>query len=189
MNINNIQIASTASQPLNSSNHNEASISQLISPGILPSSQPLLISDQSRVETVTRHREARQTRRRASAPSEHQNLAQQIRRQHMANQYRQQQRYYLNNWYEERERHKPEDHDGADHTMRRPSTINEHNEEVIEERLQEVYDWEIMHLMDGLEQEQSCELEGIAALEQLPLVQDRSLVKLLISCACLKMCP
>ena len=44
---------------------------------------------------------------------------------------------------------------------------------MIEEQLQEVYDWEIMHLMDGLEQEQSYELEGIAALEQLPLEQDR----------------
>jgi hypothetical protein len=64
MNINNTQIASTASQPLNSNAHNEASISQLISPGILPTNQPLLTSDQSTVEIMTRHRKTRRTRRR-----------------------------------------------------------------------------------------------------------------------------
>ena len=57
MNINNNQIVSTASQPSNSNTHNETSISRLIWPGILPSSQPLLAFDQSRVETVTRNRE------------------------------------------------------------------------------------------------------------------------------------
>jgi hypothetical protein len=34
----------------------------------------------------------------------------------------------------------------------------------MEERLQEVYDWELMQLMDQWEQEQLKELEGIAAL-------------------------
>ena len=173
MNINNTQIASTASQPLNSNAHSEASISQLISPGILPSSQPLLTSDQSRVEIVTRHRETRRTRRRRRAPSEHQHLAQQIQRRHMANQYRQQQQYDRSDWYEERERHEREDHDRAGYMRRQPSNFSEHYEEVIEERLQEVYDWEMMHINDHSEQGESNNLEGIAALEQLSLVHDQ----------------
>ena len=151
MNINNTQIASTTSQPLNSNAHNEASISQLIWPGILPTSQPLLISDQSKFDTVTRHREAQLTRRRRRAPSEHQHLAQQIRR-----------------------RHGREDRDRADYILRRSLTFNEFLEEMIEERLLEVYDWETMHLNDRSKQEQLYELEGIAALEQLSLVQDQT---------------
>ena len=121
MNINNTQIASAASQPLNTNVHSEASISQLISPDILPPSQPLLTSDQSRVEIVTRHREIRRRRR---APSEHQHLAQQIRRRHMANQYRQQQQYDRSDWYEERERHQREDHDRAGYMRRPPSNFS-----------------------------------------------------------------
>ena len=91
----------------------------------------------------------------------------------MANQYRQQQEYYRNDRIEERERHEREDQDRDAAIRRQPSAFSEHFEDVIEERLQEVYDWEIMQLMDGLEQEHLYELEGIAALEQLPLVQDQ----------------
>jgi transposase len=66
----------------------------------------------------------------------------------MANQYRQQEQYCRSDWYEDRE-----DHERADYTRRRPLTFNEHNEQVIEERLQ-VYDWEMMHLNDHMEQMQ-----------------------------------
>ena len=173
MNINITQIASSASQPLSSNTHNEASMSQMIEPGILPSSQPPLTSDQSRVDILTRHRDARRTRRRRRTPSQQRPLAQQIRRRQMANQYRQQQEYYRNDRIEERERHEREDQDRYDAIRRQPSAFSDDFEDVIEERLQEVYDWEIMQLMDGLAQEQLYELEGIAALEQLPLVQDQ----------------
>ena len=57
---------------------------------------------------------------------------------------------------------------------RGPSTFGEHFEETIEERLQEVYDWEMMHLNHHSEQEQLYAFDGIAALEQLFLVQDRT---------------
>jgi hypothetical protein len=165
MNINDTQIGSSASQTLSSNGHNDASISQLISLGILPSNQPLLISEQSRVEIVTRHREARRTRCRRRDPSQHQQLAQQIRRRHMANQYRHQQQYYRNDRHEARERHEREDQDRYDYIRRRSSALSENFEEVIEERLQEVYDWEMMHFTDVLEQEQLYELDGTAALE------------------------
>ena len=64
------------------------------------------------------------------------------------------------------------DEDRTEDTRPPPSTVDERFEEVIEERLQEVYDWEIMQLMDQLEQEQLNGLEGIAALEQLSVAQD-----------------
>ena len=91
----------------------------------------------------------------------------------MANQYRQQQQHDRSDWYEKRERHEREDHDRAGYMRRPPSNFSEHYEEVIEERLQEVYDWEIMHINDHLEQGESNNLEGIAALEQLLLVHDQ----------------
>ena len=62
---------------------------------------------------------------------------------------------------------------GADQIRRRPSTFNEHFEKVIDEQFQEVYDWEIMHMNEHSEPEQLYELEGIAALEKLSLVQDQ----------------
>ena len=102
MNNNDEEIARAASQPLSSDAHNEASISPLISPGIVSSSQPLLLSDQSRVEIVTRHRVSRRGRRRRQAQGQPQQLAQQIRRRHMSNQYRQQQQYHRNDRYEGR---------------------------------------------------------------------------------------
>ncbi|CAF1614184.1 unnamed protein product [Didymodactylos carnosus] len=163
MDINNDGIANSVSQPLGSDTHNDASISQLISPDVIPSSQPLLLSEQSRVEIVTRHRVARRRRRRRTQ-GQHQQLAQQIRRRHMSHQYRQQQRYHRNDRYEGR--------DSSNVTRPQSSTVDEQFEEVIEERLQEVYDWEIIQLMDQLEQEQLNGLEGIAALEQLSVVQD-----------------
>jgi hypothetical protein len=147
---------------LGSDTHNEASISQLISPDILPSSQPLLLSDQSRVEIVTRHRVARRRRRRRRTQGQHQQLAQQIRRRNVANQYRQQQQYHRNDRYERRDRHQRADRDRSNDTRPQPSTVDEPFEEVIEERLEEVYDWELMQLMDHWEQEQLYELDGIA---------------------------
>jgi hypothetical protein len=164
MNINDEEITSAASQPLCSDTHNEASISQLISPGIVPSSQPLLLSDQSRVEIVNRHRVGRRGRRRRRAQGQPQQLAQQIRRRHMANQYHQQQQYHRKDRYEGRAR--------SEDTRPPPSTVDEQFEEVIGERLQAVYDWEIMQLMEQLEQEQLNGLEGIAALEHLSVAQD-----------------
>ena len=172
MNINHEEIASSASQPLSSNSHSEASISQLISPDILSSSQPILLSDQSTVEIVTRHRIGRRGRRRRRVQGQNQQLAQQIRRRHMANQYRQQQQYHEYDRYEERQRHEREDQDRYDYIRRRTPIVNEQFEEEIEERLQEVYDWEIMQMMEQWEQEQLNQLEGIAALEQLSVVQD-----------------
>ena len=69
----------------------------------------------------------------------------------MANQYRQQQQYYRNDRNEERERHEREDQDRDDYLRRRLFGFSKHFEEMIEARLQEMYDWEIMHLRDGLE--------------------------------------
>ena len=135
MDINQEEMASSASQPLSSDFHNEAPISQMISPDILPSSQPLLLSDQSRVVVVTRHRVARRRRRRRTQ-GQHQPLAQQIRRRHMANQYRQQQQYHQNDRCEERQRHEREDQDRYDYIRRRTSAVNEQLKEVVEERLQ-----------------------------------------------------
>jgi hypothetical protein len=163
MDINNDGIANSASQPLGSDTHNEASISQLVSPDILLSSQPLLLSDQSRVAIVTRHRVTRRRRRRRTQ-GQHQQLAQQIRRRHMANQYHQQQQYHRNDRYEGRDR--------SEDTRTPPTTVDEQFEEVIGERLQAIYDWEIMQLMDIWEQEQLDALEDIAALEQLSVAQD-----------------
>ena len=90
----------------------------------------------------------------------------------MANQYRQQQQYHQNDRYEERQRHEREDQDRYDYIRHRTQIVNEQFEEVIEERLQEVYDWEIMQIMDQWEQEQLNQLQSIAALEQLFLAQD-----------------
>ena len=119
---------------------------------------------------MTRHRVARRRRRRRTQ-GQHQPLARQIRRRHMANQYRQQQQYHQNDRYEERQRHEREDQDRYDYIRRRISTGNEQFEEVSEERLQEVYDWEIMQLMEQWEQAQLDELEGIAALEHSSVAQ------------------
>ena len=195
MNTNNTQIADSASEPSISNAQNEASISQLISTSIVPTSQPsmylnttnmipnqpLLISEQSRIEIMMRQREARRRRRRSRAQrrreqraerQHQQQLAQQIRRRQMANQYDQQQQYHRLNWYEQREQERHRDRDHYNYILRRSPTFNELFEEVIEERLLEVYDWETMHPRDRWEQEQLYELEGIAALEQLALLQD-----------------
>ena len=136
----------------------------MISPDILPSTQPLLLSDQSGVEIATRHWVGRRGRRRRRAHGQPQQLAQQIRRRHMANQYHQQQQYHRNDRYEGRDR--------SEDTRPPPSTVDDQIGEVIEERLQEVYDWEIMQLIDQLEQEQLNRLEYIAALEQLSVPPD-----------------
>lgn len=120
MDIDNTQTARSASQPLSSNDHTEASISQLISPRILLSSQPLLISDALRVEIVTRYREAQRTRRRRREPSQHPQLGQQIRRRHMANQYRLQQQYYRDDRNDEREEYEHEDQERSDDMRLRP---------------------------------------------------------------------
>jgi hypothetical protein len=75
MDTDNSQIFNAASEPSSSNAHNEASTNQLISTDIATTSQPsmclnvgnliptqpLVISDQSRVEILMRHREARWT--------------------------------------------------------------------------------------------------------------------------------
>jgi hypothetical protein len=81
MNINNSQMGNIVSEPSISNSDDEASIGQLISPGVVTTSplpmdlnmphstrsQPLLISDRSGVEILLRQRTARRRRRRRRA--------------------------------------------------------------------------------------------------------------------------
>ena len=194
MNANNSQIANAVAEPSISNVHPEASINQLISTGIVTTSQPsiylnmtnmvpsqpLLTSGQSRLEILLRQREARRRRRRRRAQRrreqraelQHQQLAHQIRRRQMANQAQEQPQYHRRSRYEERYKEEQRDRRREEYLQRRSPTFNELFEEVIEERLLETYDWETMQPQDRWEQEQLYELEGIAALEQLALVKD-----------------
>ena len=195
MNNNKTQIANSTSETSKDNTDDEVSIDQLISVGIVTTSpvsmhlnttnaiptRTLLISNQSRDEILIRQREARRRRRRRRAQRrreqraerQHQEqLAQQIRGRQTANQYVQQQQYHRYSWYEEREQERQRDQERHDYIQRRSPTFNEFFEEVIEERLLEAYNWETMHPRDRWDQEQLYELEGIAALEQLALIQD-----------------
>jgi hypothetical protein len=191
MNTNNSQISNTASEPSTSEAHNEYSIRQLISTGIVTRSQPsmhpnmipsqsVLITDQSKIEILMRQREARRSRRRRRvqrrreqrAEAQHLQLAHQIRRRQMANKHFQQQQYYQYRWYEERQRQEQQARDRYQYILGQSPTFNELCEEVIEERLLDMYDWETMHPQNPGEQEQLYELDGIAALEQTALVQE-----------------
>jgi hypothetical protein len=127
-----------------------------------------------------RHREARWRRRRRRAQRrpeqrtehQHQQLAHQIRRRQMANQQFQQQEYYRNHRYDERER--PGQHRGeSNDNMQTPSpTIDELFEEVIDERLLELLDWETIFSNDQRDHGPLYELEDIVAMEQQALVQE-----------------
>ncbi|CAF1035360.1 unnamed protein product [Didymodactylos carnosus] len=75
--------------------------------------------------------------------------------------------------FEERYEEERRDQQCEDYLQRRSPTFDEFFEEVIEERLLEVYDWETMHPQDRWEEEQLYELKSVAALEQLALVQDK----------------
>jgi hypothetical protein len=117
MNTNNNQIAPSTSETSIGNTDEEISIDQLVSVGIVATSQisvhlnmknmipsqTLLICDQTRDEIVLRQRGARRRRRRRRAQRrreqraerQHQHqLAQQIRRRKMANQYSQQKQQY-----------------------------------------------------------------------------------------------
>ena len=132
MNINNSQIGNTASEPSISNSDSEASTSQLISTGIMTTSQllmdlnmpnmiqsqPLLISDQLRVEIQMRQRTSRRRRRQRSRAQrrwqqrvqhQHQQLAHQIRYRQMANQHFQQQYDHRSNQDGEREQEEQQD--------------------------------------------------------------------------------
>ena len=165
MHINNSQIGNTASEPSISNSDSEASISQLISTDIMTTSQPpmdhnmpnitrsqpLLISDQSRVEILMRQRTARRRRRRRAqrrwqqrVQHQHQQLAHQIRYRQMANQHFQQQQDHRYNQDEEREQEEQQDRDRHNHSLPRSVTFSDLFAEVMDERLLEIYDWETL---------------------------------------------
>ena len=188
MNINNSRIGNIASGPSISNDKGEASITQLISPGIVTTSplpidldmphstrsQPLLISDQSGAETLLRQRTARRRRRQRRAQRrweqraelQHQQLAHQIRRRQMANQHFQQQRDHQFNQDEEREQEEQQDRDRHNHSLRRSPTFYDLFAEVMNERLLEIYDWETLSPENQREQGQFFELESTAAMKQ-----------------------
>ena len=192
MNNNNSQIGNTASEPSISYSDSEASIGQLISPGIMTTSQPpmdhnmpniirsqpLLISDQSRVEILMRQRTSRRRRRRRRAQRrwqqrvqhQHQQLAHQIRYRQMVNQHFQQQQEHRYDQDEEGEAQ--QDRDRHNHTLRRSPTFYDLFAEVMNERLLEIYDWETLSPENQPEQAQLFQLESTAALEQPVLVHD-----------------
>ena len=190
MNINNSEIGNTASEPSISNSDSESSISQLISTGIVTTSQPpmdhnmpnitrsqpLLISDQSRVEILMRQRTAR--RRRAQrrwqqrVQHQHQQLAHQIRYRQMVNQHFQQQRDHRHNQDEEDEPEAQQDRDRHDHTLRRSPTFYDLFAEVMNERLLEMYDWETLPPENQPEQGQLSELKSTPAMETRVLVHD-----------------
>jgi hypothetical protein len=190
MDTNNSQISNTASEPSISNAHNDASINPLISTDIVTTSQPsmnlivgnmiptepLVISDQSRVEILMRHRQDRRRRRRRRREQrtehQHQQLAQQIRRRHMANQQFQQQEYYRNHWFDERERQEHQDRDHNNNVGRQSSVINELFEEVIDEGLLELFDWDTIFSNDQPDQDPLYELEDIVAMEQPASVEE-----------------
>ena len=196
MNINNSRIGNTASEPSISNSNSEASISQLMSPGIVTTSQPpmdhnmpniirshpLLISDQSGAEILLRQRTARRRRRQRRAQRrweqraqhQHQQLAHQIRYRQMANQHFQQQQDHRYNQDEEREQEEQQDRDRHNHALPRSVTFSGIFAEVMDERLLEMYDWETLSPEHQLGQEQLYGLESTVALEQPTLVQEKT---------------
>lgn len=195
MNINNSYIGNTASEPSISNSDNEASISQLISPATVTTSQPpmdynmpniirsqpLVVSDLSRVEILMRQRTLQRRRRRRQAQRrweqraqhQHQQLAHQIRYRQMANQHSQQQsEHRCNQEEEEEEQEAQQDRDRHNHTLRRSPTFYDLFAEVMDERLLEMYDWEMLTPENQQEQGHLFELDSTAALEQPAFVQD-----------------
>ena len=194
MDTDNSQISNAASEPASSNAHNEASTNQLISTDIATTSQPsmclnvgnmiptqpLVISDQSRVEILMRHREARWTRcrRRAQRRQEqrtehpHQQLAHQIRRRQMANQQFQQQEYHRKRRSDERARQEHQDQDLSDNVQSPSPTIDELFEQVIDERLLELFDWETIFTNNQRDQDHLNEPEVIASIDQPALEQE-----------------
>ena len=194
MDTNHSQVSDTASEPSISNAHNEASTNQLLSTDIAATSQlsmylnvgnmiptlPLVISDQSRVEILTRHRDARRTRRyrRAQRRQEqrtqhpHRHLAQQIRRRQMANQQFQQQEYYRNRWYDERERQEQQYPDHNNNVQTGSPTFHALYEQEIDDRLLELFDWDTIFSNDHQDRDLLCEQEHFAAMEQQLLAQE-----------------
>ena len=138
-------------------------------------SQPLFISDLSRVEILMRQRTSRRRRRRRRAQRrwqhrvqhEHQQLAQQIRRRQMANQHFQQQQEHRYHQQEEEEQEAQQDLDRHNQTLRRSPTFYDLFAEVMDERVLEMYDWATLSLENQQKQGQLFELESTAAMEQL----------------------
>ena len=151
MNNDNSQIGNTTSEPSISNSDSEASIGQPISPGIMTTSQPhmdhnmpnitrsqpLLISDQSRVEILMRQRVSRRRRRaqrrwQQRVQHQHQQLTHQIRYRQLANQHFQQRQDRRRNQDEERGQ---QDRDHHKDTHRRSPTFYDLFAEVMNERL------------------------------------------------------
>ena len=96
----------------------------------------------------------------------------QIRRRHMASQQFQQQEYYRNHWFDERERQEHQARDHNKNVRRRSPDINELFEEVIDEGLLELFDWDAIFSNDQPDQDPLYELENIGALGQPAIVPE-----------------
>jgi hypothetical protein len=175
MSSNTTQIATTALERSISNTQLGACIDQRISAEMVTTSQasmPMnmanMIPRQSTDELLKSRREARRRQRRRRAQRrqqrrsepEHQQQARQIRRRHMANQELQQRLHYQ------------QSREHEINVRRRSSVVNKGADDGIEERLLEAYDWEMMPPTDRWEQGHINDLEGMAALERLVLVQD-----------------
>ena len=184
-----------AQELVTDNNDNIVALDQVISAGLISTNQasihwntmnmiPSQVSTDSDVlrdEFLRRRREARRRKRqrRAQRRREQRRQEQQqqteTRRQRRARRFRE----LLNNpdhrWYDryaERDRERYEEYEHQYYLACRSPTFDENVEETIQWQLSEVYEWEKLTPRTRWEHEEVQELEGIAALEQLALVQD-----------------
>jgi hypothetical protein len=91
----------------------------------------------------------------------------------MANQQFQQQEYHRNRRSDERARQEHQDQDLSDDVQSPSPTIDELFEEVINERLLELFDWETIFSNNQRDQDHLNELEIIVSIKQTALVQEK----------------
>ena len=196
MSANNSGSANTPQEPTTNNNDDTVSLDQIISvdqntisqasmhlntSNMIPSQVPT-VAEVLRAQFLRRRREARRRQHQRRAQRRRQQIAatrrQQrtvTRRQRRAQRYRQILIQSDIRWYEEhreREHRREEEREHEEYLRSRSPTFDELVEETIQEQLLDVYEWEKMTPKDRWEQEQIQEMEGIAALEQIALVQD-----------------
>jgi hypothetical protein len=132
-----------------------------------------------RDEFLRRRREARRRKRQRRAQRRQEQRRQEprtgTRRKRRAKRFREILNSRANSWYdiyEERERRRREEEEHEHYLGSRSPTFDENVEDTLQEQLLDVYEWEKLTPRDRWAQEEVFELEGIAALEQLALVQD-----------------
>ena len=182
-------------------NDNIVSLDQILSAGLITTSQasmhwntmnmiPSRVSTDSDVlrdEFLRRRREARRRKRQRRAQRRREQRRQEQRtqepitqrtgtqRQRGAPQFGEIANSRANRWYDryaERDRERYEEYEHQYYLACRSPTFDENVEETIQWQLSEVYEWEKLTPRTRWEHEEVQELEGIAALEQLALVQD-----------------